>query len=77
MEEDLFFPGNILFSDNFALKTTDGVKALVVVGDKASGFQNGYGASARFGHIRSFIQLPVIEAVLVDPNNGCLRKVDR
>ena len=32
VEEDLFVPGNILFSDNYALKTTDGMKASVIVG---------------------------------------------
>ena len=78
VEEDLFVPGNIIFSDNYALKTTNGVKASVIVGNStAAGYQNGHGVYARFNHIRSFIQLSVIEAVLLDSFNRCLRKVDR
>ena len=78
VEEDLFVPGNIIFSDIYALKTTDGVKASVIVGhSQFLGFRNGHGATARFGHIRSFIQLSAIEAVLLDTGNRCLRRVDR
>lgn len=78
MEPDLHISGNILFSDNYALKTTDGVATVTIAGSaSSSGNLVAIGLLARFGNITGFRQISPTHVVVVDNTNHCLRLVDR
>ena len=50
--EDEFVPGNLLFADWNALKTTDGTTTSLIAGSVTSfGYIEGVGANARFRKI--------------------------
>ena len=76
--EDEFVPGNLLFADGHALKTTDGTTTSLIVGSsKSSGYLEDVGSKARFNEILSFLQVSSSLIVLADYGNRCLRNVDR
>lgn len=78
MEPDLFIPNNILFADGNSLKTTDGENTTIVSGiAKNDGYQEGYGATARFYDISDFTQISTTHVIVVDSGNDCLRLIDR
>ena len=78
LAEDEFVPGNLLFADWNALKTTDGTTTSLIAGSATSGgYLEDVGSSARFQNIRSFIQLSRSLIVLADTSNYCFRNVDR
>ena len=78
MAEDEFVPGNLLFADGNALKTTDGTTTSLIAGSSISaGYLEDVGSNARFNAIFSFIQLSRSLIVLADINNYCFRNVDR
>ena len=56
MQEDLFVPGDILFSTTRSLKTTNGIITDHIVGHKTCQFyQEGIGENAGFVNILSFL----------------------
>ena len=76
--EDEFVPGNLLFVDQNALRTTDGTTTSPIAGlSESAGYIEGVGANARFSYIRSFIQLSRSHVILTDYGNHCVRCVDR
>ena len=78
MQEDLFVPGNILFSTTRSLKTTNGRITDHIVGHKTRQFyQEGIGKNAGFRIIESFLQLNRTTVLVVDRLTNCLRLVNR
>ena len=52
LERDLYMPGNILFSDGSAMKTTDGSSTSLIAGSAYQlGYVEGVGSQARFYYI--------------------------
>ena len=79
IEEDLFKPGNVLFSDGSSLKTTNGIATSLVTGSASiQGYNESTGDTARFRRITGFLQVASTSEVLaVDSGNMCLRAIDR
>ena len=78
MVPDKFVEGNILFSDGYSLKTTDGESVHLIVGNSTvSGYVEGTASFARFGAIGGIYQLNRIHVVVSDNLNHCLRLVHR
>lgn len=78
MEVDKRIPGNLLFSDGHSLKTANSQRTTLIVGNALTeGYQEGYGASARFSYIPSFYQMNTSHVLAVDHTNDCLRMIDR
>lgn len=78
MEPDLYINGNILFSDNCALKTTDGTTTITIAGHATiCDFYNGIGTLARFKEIFGFRQISPTEVVVLDGQHHCLRLLNR
>ena len=78
IQEDLFVPGNILFSTTRSLKTTNGRITDHIVGHKTRQFyQEGIGENAGFRIIESFLQLNRTTVLVVDRLTNCLRLVNR
>ena len=76
--EDEFVPGNLVFIDWNALKTTDGTKTSLKAGSSISeGYLEDVGSNARFNEIFPFLQLSNSILFLADYNNNCFRSVDR
>ena len=67
MEKDQLIPGNILFSDDSSLYTTDGNNITVVHDFNANGH----------GTIFGFVQTSKFELITVDPYDSCLRVFNR
>ena len=60
LQRDLYIPGNILFSDSSAMKTTDRSSTSLIAGStNQSGYVEGVGSQARFYYILSFLQLSI------------------
>ena len=83
MEPDLFIKGNLLFSMNQALLTSDGTTQQLIVGQSVLNMFNkipyveGVGKNATFSKITSFAQLNTSYVLLADSKHGCIRGVDR
>ena len=78
IENDLHLPGNILFADGGALKTSLYGETWTVVGFFAhDGYVEGVWQAARFSWITGFFQLSAFEVLVVDKWNHCLRVVNR
>ena len=77
IEADQYVPGNILFSDRHALKTTDGTTTWLIAGSSSSGYSTSSGSSARFNYITGFHQVSATRVFLVDHRNHCMRMLDR
>ena len=78
LEEDHFIPGNIIYTDGSSIKTSDGKKISVVVGNATGyGYVEGQGASAVFNSIFGFTQVGLDQLVVSDYNNYCIRHVNR
>lgn len=78
MKEDGHHAGNILFVDQFSIKTTDGQSTSIVVGsDNDYGYVEGVGDAARFKTIFGFMQWNSSLLIVADSGNHCLRYVDR
>ena len=81
IEMDKFVEGNFLFCEYQALLTTDLKTKELVVGqdyrtmDKY--FEDGIGANASFGSLRSFTQPNHTHVFIADTSHCCLRSVDR
>ena len=76
--EDEFVPGNLLFADGHALKTTDGSTTSLIAGSSISAaYLEDVGSNARFDRIFSFLQLSSSLLVLADYGYHCFRNVDR
>ena len=58
LDRDLYVPDNILFSNRYAIKTTDGSSTSLIAGSATqAGYVEGAGSHARFNYISSFLQL--------------------
>ena len=78
MEDDRYRSGNILFVDQYSIKTTDGTTTDVVVGsDINASYVEGVGAAARFKTIFGFTQWNSSLLVVADSGNHCLRFINR
>ena len=78
LQKDLYIPGNILFSDRYAIKTTDGSSTSRIAGSATqNGHVQGVGSQARFSFIPSFLQLSTNQVLIADLNNHCLRSLNR
>ena len=78
MEVDIYIPGNILYSEGSALKTTDGITAHLIAGSVyGSGYSEGVGPSARFGSFFRFLQLTDTLVLIADYYNHCVRSINR
>ena len=63
LERDLYIPGNILFIDGYAMKTTDGSSTSLIAGSVTQrGYVEGVGSQARFYFILSFLQISIISS---------------
>ena len=78
MEFDRYIPGNIIFSDRYSLKTTNGTYTQLIAGvTRTPGYQQGKGTKARFRTIRGLTQISRNVVVVADYDNHCLRKINR
>ena len=78
LERDKFVPGDIIFSDTNALKTTDGTDTHNIAGIATqSGYVEGVGTLARLYFITSFLQLSTDRVLITDWGNHCVRSLDR
>jgi len=78
MEKDESIPGNILFTDSYSLKTTNGVSVSTIAGSPtSSGYSNSPGTSGRFNYINGVYQKNRTHVIVADYGNACLRMVDR
>ena len=78
LERDLYIPGNILFSDGSAMKTTDGSSTSLIAGSASQyDYREGVGSQAIFSFILSFLQLSTKQALIADHDNHCLRSLTR
>ena len=77
IEPDQYVPGNILFSDGHALKTTDGTTTSLIAGSSSTGYSTSSGSSARFNYLFGFHQITANRVFLVDSYNHCMRMLDR
>ena len=78
MELDLYQPGNIIYTDKYSLKTTDGVTAAIIAGHPTQGgYKDANGENARFQSITGFIGITAKILIAVDCYNDCLRRIRR
>lgn len=78
MEEDLMYPGNIIFSDARTIRTTDGKNNSVIAGNPSyEGYLEGTGTSARVNHVGGFYQMNSTHLIFTDRVNHCLRMLNR
>ena len=76
--EDEFVPGNLLFADWNALKTTDGVTSTTIAGQSTTCYHHfAAGLLARFQSLSGFRQISPSEVVVADHNQHCLKLIDR
>ena len=77
MEPDSYQPGNIIYTDNHSLKTTDGVTTAIIAGHPTqSGYKDANGENARFQRITGFIGIAAKILIAADYNH-CLRRIHR
>ena len=78
MEPDLFIKGNILYTDNCALKTTDGVTSTTIAGHSTTCYHPiAVGLLARFEWPSGFRQISPSEVVITGFYLHCLKLIDR
>lgn len=78
MEVDRYITGNILFSDDFSLKTTDGQTVTTITHLSALiSYQTNSDTSSVLNNVRGFTQISPTEIVLADYGNHCLRLFNR
>ena len=78
MEEDWYRPGFILYSDGYALKTSDGSDTTIVAGSPTeNNYREAVGVDARFESLTGFTQIADTRVVVADLGNSCLRQIDR
>lgn len=82
MEQDLLIPGNIIYSDDVSLQTTDGLTSQTITRNAAAwefsqSNRVNTTATGKFNSIRGFVQLSLLEVVVVDTSAHCLRKLNR
>ena len=77
MESDRFMPGYLIYSEQYALMTSNGTKSQLVAGNvRTSGYVEGVGAEARFSYI-IFTQMSTNILVVAYYWNNGLRLIDR
>ena len=57
MELDRYRPGHVIYTDRFALMTSDGTTTHLIAGNSTQhGYREGVGAEARFEYLPGYIQ---------------------
>ena len=66
MEEDVHTPGNILFTQDYGIKTTDGVTTTTIAGSasRSGSYREGTGSDASFTYLRGFAQISGTKQVI-------------
>ena len=78
VEPDSYQPGNIIYSDQYSLKTTDGITAAIIAGHPTqSGYKDADRENSRFDRITGFIGITAKILIAVDHYNHCLRRIHR
>ena len=78
MEPDSYQPGHIIYTEQYSVKTTDGVTTAIIAGYPSKpGYKDAYGENARFQRITGFIGITVKILIVVDHYNHCLRRIHR
>jgi len=78
MEKDEYIPGNILFTDGYSLRTTNGSSVSTIAGSPtSSGYSTSSGTSGRFSSLYGFYQKNRTHVIVADYSNACLRMIDR
>lgn len=78
MEPDYYVPGNIIYSDHYGIRTTNGTTTQTIAGNESSpGYREGIGENAKFNSVEGFHQLSHTQIVVSDSWNDCLRLIDR
>lgn len=77
MEPDLYIPGNVIYTDHCALKTTDGITSSIVSGYATCYNHKWAGDITRFWHLTGFRQISPSKVVVVDYLKHCLKLIDR
>lgn len=83
LEADLYLKGNLLYSMNQAILTTNGVYKDLIVGQSKRNpltqipYKEGQGPNAIFTRITSFTQQNNSHVLIADSKHGCVRSVNR
>ena len=78
LQLDLYQPGYIIYTDKYALMTSNGDKTHLIAGNPAeNGYKGGVGEEARFGAIHGITHISKRLVVVVDTSNHCLRVIER
>ena len=76
MEPDSYQPGNIIHTDKYSLKTTDGVTTSIIAGHPArSGYKDADRENSRFKLVTGFIGITTKILIAVDHSKHCLRRI--
>lgn len=76
LEEDLYTPGNLLYSDKRKIQSTDSKYKSLIVGT-LDGYAEGVGSAAKFDRLTGFTQTSPTQIVIADQYNHCIRDVNR
>lgn len=87
MSKDMFNPGQVLFGDGCALKSTNGESTRTIAGQARNDYLpdtpwienkyvEGVGESARFKNLRGIYQHNETHVLVVDSGNHCIRLID-
>lgn len=78
MEADCFLPGNIIYTEQHSLKTSNGSSSSILSGRMTEyGYYDGIGEGAMLNNPLGFVQLSPAHVVVCDTGNHCLRLIDR
>ena len=76
MELDSYQPGNIIYTDLYSLRTTDGVTTAIIAGHPTQrGYKNADGENSRYKLITGFLGIATKIVIAVDQDNHCLRRI--
>lgn len=76
-EPDQYLEGNVVFTQDFSLHTTDGTTSTNIAGHTSNGYKDGVGEGAMFYFVWGFYQWNKTTLLVVDSDNNCIRHVSR
>ena len=78
MELDRYRPGYLVYTDGYALMTSDGTTTHLIAGNSTQrGYRDGVGAEARFDLLTGYAQISDTLVVVADSSIHCMRLIDR
>ena len=80
IELDNYRPGNIIYTDYSALKTSDGVTTTVIAGNSSNwGYREGVGEDALFYGLTGFAQISLDRIIAAETSDDkeCMRMIHR